>query len=89
MLVKISILVMYTRIFVFRSFRIGAWILSALTIVWSVVCWLPYVLQCTPIEHLWDPSVPGKCINVKGMCTMTAMHFPISNCCQLYISVVP
>lgn len=66
-LVKISILLMYYRIFPLPSFRIAAWILSTTTIIWAMTCWLLLLFQCIPIKRAWDPLVPGKCINIRGI----------------------
>ncbi|MBA7491861.1 hypothetical protein ES702_02409 [subsurface metagenome] len=36
-MIKVSILVMYCRVFPLRLFKIGAWVLSVITVVWSLI----------------------------------------------------
>lgn len=35
--IKVAILVMYCRVFPLRSFKIAAWILSIITVTWSLM----------------------------------------------------
>lgn len=64
--IKISILLMYTRIFPTRGFRIAALVLGSVSVSWVIAIICVSVFQCTPIEKIWDPNVPGTCINLKG-----------------------
>ena len=52
--IKIAILVMYCRMFPVRRFKIAAWVLGILTVVWSVmfifIC--KYEVRRTIITHL-------------------------------------
>lgn len=64
-IVKISILLMYARIFPTRSFRIAAYILGSIVISWVIAIICVSVFQCTPIAKAWDTSLPGTCINLK------------------------
>lgn len=41
--VKVAILVMYCRVFPLRQFRIAAWILSGITVAWSLM----FIFICT------------------------------------------
>ncbi|CZS94155.1 related to integral membrane protein [Rhynchosporium agropyri] len=63
---KISLLLMYLRIFPVRSIRIGAYILGGLSIAWCISIIMVSIFQCTPIEKTWNSSIPGFCINLKG-----------------------
>ncbi|KAJ5885145.1 Aspartate-semialdehyde dehydrogenase [Penicillium taxi] len=65
-IIKISVLMMYRRIFPVRSIKIGGYILGTLTILWviSIVC--VAIFQCDPIAKAYNPFLPGKCISVKG-----------------------
>ncbi len=64
---------MYCRFFPLPVVRIGAWILGILTVIWALLFSLLYILQCTPINHLWDNTVPGTCLNIKGLYLGTAI----------------
>jgi len=60
---KISILLLYLRIFVDRSFRIATHIL-----IWVLIAnWIAFLiassLQCTPFEYQWNKRIEGKCID--------------------------
>jgi hypothetical protein len=66
-LIKIAILVMYCRIFALRSFKIGAWVLSIATVLWSLIFIFVCIFQCTPIAKAYDPTVPGKCVNLRAL----------------------
>ncbi|KAG4440608.1 hypothetical protein IFR05_003925 [Cadophora sp. M221] len=65
-LTKISLLLMYLRIFPVRSIKIGAYILGALSISWCIAIIMVSIFQCTPIERTWNPTIPGHCINLKA-----------------------
>ena len=61
-LVKISILLQYRRIFptpgMQRATTIGLVIICA----WGITDIMMYSMICVPIESLWDRSVPGHCL---------------------------
>lgn len=62
--IKLSILLLYYRIFPLRTYYVWAWILGAFSIAWTVTVVLTSCLQCTPIAYFWDQSIPGgRCIN--------------------------
>lgn len=65
-IVKISILLMYARIFPTRGFRIAAVILGSIVVGWVIAIICVSVFQCTPIAKAWNPTLPGTCINLKG-----------------------
>jgi hypothetical protein len=65
-IVKISILLMYARVFPTRGFRIAAYTLGTIVISWVIAIICVSVFQCTPIARAWDMSLPGTCINLKG-----------------------
>ncbi|KAJ6038829.1 hypothetical protein N7499_003728 [Penicillium canescens] len=65
-IIKISILLMYARIFPTRGFRIAAIILGSIVIGWVVAIICVSVFQCTPLAKAWNPTLSGTCINLKG-----------------------
>ncbi|KAF3396161.1 hypothetical protein F1880_007287 [Penicillium rolfsii] len=65
-IIKISILLMYARIFPTRGFRIAAMILGSIVVGWVIAIIFVSVFQCTPIAKAWNPTLPGTCINLKG-----------------------
>ena len=65
-LTKVSLLLMYCRIFPVPSMRISCWILGTLSVCWCISIIIVCVFQCTPIAKAWNPTIPGHCINLKG-----------------------
>ncbi|KAH6717156.1 hypothetical protein BKA61DRAFT_718958 [Leptodontidium sp. MPI-SDFR-AT-0119] len=65
-LTKVSLLLMYYRIFPIDSMRIGCWILGTLSVCWWISLIMVGIFQCTPIAKAWNPTIPGHCINLKG-----------------------
>ncbi|PVH68152.1 hypothetical protein DL98DRAFT_662305 [Cadophora sp. DSE1049] len=65
-LTKVSLLLMYYRIFPIDSMRISCWILGTLSVCWCISIIMVSIFQCTPIAKAWNPTIPGHCINLKG-----------------------
>lgn len=65
-IIKISILLMYARIFPTRNFRIASYILGAIVVSWVIAIICVSVFQCNPIAKGWNSSLPGTCIDLKG-----------------------
>ncbi|KAH6662056.1 hypothetical protein B0J14DRAFT_611323 [Halenospora varia] len=65
-LTKVSLLLMYCRIFPIDSMRIGCWILGTLSVCWCISIIMVSIFQCRPIAKAWNPTIPGHCINLKG-----------------------
>ncbi|KAF6818058.1 integral membrane protein [Colletotrichum plurivorum] len=70
-LVKWSILALYLAIFPQRKFQIWVHCVSAVNLLNAVAIVLVSCLQCRPLESLWNPAVPGVCINFS--------HFSVFN----------
>lgn len=65
-IIKISVLLMYHRIFPVRYVKIGGLILAAITLAWVISIDLLAIFQCTPIAKAYDRTLPGHCISLKG-----------------------
>ncbi|KAK1144136.1 hypothetical protein N8T08_005798 [Aspergillus melleus] len=63
--IKISILLLYRRIFPIRKFQIASWIVGGLVCSWCLAVFITVMLQCRPISLNWDKSQPGTCIDPK------------------------
>ncbi|CAL3973091.1 unnamed protein product [Diplocarpon coronariae] len=65
--IKISIVLMYYRIFPVRSMKLGAYIMSVITVLW----WIPLIIltqtHCLPHKKLYMPWVPGHCVNEQAL----------------------
>ncbi|PIA92171.1 hypothetical protein CB0940_09437 [Cercospora beticola] len=63
MFAKLSILFQYLRIFPDRRFRRWCWILMAVIVAWTGWAFFSALFACWPIQHFWDDSIPGACLN--------------------------
>ncbi|KAI0183633.1 hypothetical protein EV127DRAFT_516821 [Xylaria flabelliformis] len=65
-LTKLSVLFLYKRIFVSRTFIIVAWAVISLVIAWTISLFFVNLLDCVPIELNWHDyaGASGKCIDI-------------------------
>ncbi|KAH8802576.1 hypothetical protein F5884DRAFT_474588 [Xylogone sp. PMI_703] len=63
---KLSLLLMYYRIFHFRHFRRLAYIIGGFIIAWVICVIFLFIFICVPVQKLWYPQLPGHCINQVG-----------------------
>ena len=57
--IKISLLLLYIRVFPQRAFRLTAYALMGVVAVYCVGCVIFYVGNCRPIQANWTPDLPG------------------------------
>lgn len=63
---KISILLLYLRIFIQKWLRIGCYVLLALVTTYGLISvFYSSVFQCTPVSKAYHKSIPGHCIDVR------------------------
>ncbi|KAI9787990.1 MAG: hypothetical protein M1816_007294 [Peltula sp. TS41687] len=60
---KISVLLLYKRIFTGRTFGIVTWIGIGIVIAWTVAFQFSLLFSCWPIASHWDPTIPFKCVD--------------------------
>jgi hypothetical protein len=63
---KISLLLMYYRIFHVPYFKKMAWAVGGFVMAWVVCITFLFIFICTPVQKLWYPDLPGHCINQVG-----------------------
>ncbi|KLJ13381.1 hypothetical protein EMPG_11670 [Blastomyces silverae] len=63
---KMSILLLYRRIFVTRKFQIAVNIVFAFVVLYFIASVVANILECRPIEKNFDMTIPGKCINITA-----------------------
>ncbi|KAI5917036.1 hypothetical protein F4810DRAFT_698242 [Camillea tinctor] len=66
---KISVLLMYKRIFTSPRFKTIAWILIGLIIAWTITFTFALMFSCTPIASQWDFDLEFTCVNQKALFT--------------------
>ncbi|TGZ82628.1 hypothetical protein EX30DRAFT_305028 [Ascodesmis nigricans] len=65
-IIKVSLLLMYIRIFTIPAFRKVAWTLMCIAVSWAIAINFASAFQCTPVKKAWLPQTPGTCIHVKA-----------------------
>ena len=88
-LTKLSILIQYLRIFVVSLS--GATFYTIQGLIWLNLAYyiattFALVFACNPREKVWNPSVPGSCINQEDLFIITAVVNVITN---ILILVLP
>lgn len=63
---KLSLLLMYYRIFRVPYFKKMAWFVSSFVFAWVICITFLFIFICIPVEKLWYPDIPGRCINQVG-----------------------
>ncbi|TDZ17046.1 Satratoxin biosynthesis SC1 cluster protein 4 [Colletotrichum orbiculare MAFF 240422] len=60
---KLSLLLMYYRIFHIPFFKKMTWAVSIFVFAWVICITFLFIFICVPVEKLWYPDIPGHCIN--------------------------
>lgn len=76
---KLSILLMYYRIFHFAYFRKMAYGIGAFIIAWVICITFLFIFICVPVQKLWYPDLPGHCISQVGTWIANAASTIISD----------
>jgi hypothetical protein len=63
-LTKASIILLYLRIFIQKTFRIICWAMLSIIVAYMIATTAAAIFQCTPIPRAWDKTIPGTCINI-------------------------
>lgn len=65
--VKISILLQYLRVFVNKYFKIVCYVLIATVTACSLWAIFSGFFMCAPVQHFWDKTIEGTCLNRLGV----------------------
>lgn len=61
---KLSLLVLYHRVFsVSRTCTHWIYFLGTIQVLWCLAMVFVRCFMCTPVHKVWEPTVPGTCIN--------------------------
>ncbi|KOS23296.1 hypothetical protein ESCO_003405 [Escovopsis weberi] len=60
---KLSVLLMYYRIFDFAPFRRMAFWVAGFVILWAICASLLTIFVCVPFAKIWHPELPGHCMS--------------------------
>jgi hypothetical protein len=91
---KISVCLFLMRITIQR---LHIWILytvMVLTVLAGLVFMFLMLLQCKPLSYFWtraymDPSIPGYCISIDIIITMTYVYSAFSALCDFTVGILP
>ncbi|EAU31185.1 predicted protein [Aspergillus terreus NIH2624] len=64
---KASILMQYFRVFPTKRMRVVCWVLIGVLATYGSWAVLSAFLNCIPVAKFWNPTLPGYCINQKGL----------------------
>ncbi|KAK2016456.1 integral membrane protein [Colletotrichum eremochloae] len=60
---KLSLMLMYYRIFHIPFFKKMTWFVITFVFAWVICITFLFIFICVPVEKLWYPQLPGHCIN--------------------------
>jgi hypothetical protein len=60
---KISLILLYMRVFIAKKFRLLCYIALAIVVSSGIATTFATVLQCVPLERSWNKAVDGTCID--------------------------
>ena len=63
--IKVSILLLYRRIFPTQSFRLASLLVGLLVLTWMIATLTVQIFSCKPIEASWKPALAKYCIDTK------------------------
>lgn len=84
---KLSLLMMYYRIFRFPYFKKWAYIIGAFIIAWVICVTFLFIFICVPVQKLWYPQIPGRCINQVGTWIANALSTIVSDLATLILPI--
>jgi hypothetical protein len=85
--VKISLLLFYVRIFSIRKFRVAAYVVMTVVVMWWISVVLEEFLLCRPFAYNWDRSIEnGVCGNVEAAYTAAGI---INLCTDVMALILP
>jgi hypothetical protein len=89
-LLKCSVICFYLRIFGDKtSFRISAYIVIAIIIMWAVSVVLEALLLCRPLAFNWDPTIPGGVCGERNAAYITSGVLNVVTDCMTISLPVP
>ena len=66
MLIKLSYLTLYLRHAITTAAKSVVYFLMALVSAFGIATAITSMALCIPYEKLWNPDLPGRCVNIKS-----------------------
>jgi len=87
-IIKYSALFFYQRVFRShdRGFNIAIYTGHALITAWLIFAVPSITFQCTPIHRLWNPTIPGHCLNTYAWYLASGIF---DSLLDMYVLVLP
>ena len=63
---KLSVLLLYYRVFHVDGFRKQALIVGGAVLAWTVCITFLFIFTCVPVEKFWHSEIEGRCISQVG-----------------------
>lgn len=64
---KLSLLLMYYRIFRTPAFKKVVICVGAFVVCWAFTATILFTFICVPVQKLWYPDIPGHCVSELGV----------------------
>ncbi|KAB5513511.1 integral membrane protein [Coniochaeta sp. 2T2.1] len=84
---KLSIGMMYLRIFPGRRFRVAVWSVMAITVTYTLVAVLLTVFSCNPIDKAWNKFMPGTCLASRSIWYSTSIMILLTDIMVIALSI--
>lgn len=84
---KLSLLLMYYRIFHFPYFKRWAYIIGTFVVLWVICITFLFIFICVPVQKLWYPQLPGHCINQVSTWVANATSTILSDVATLLLPI--
>lgn len=70
--IKMSVLLMYYRVFKVQSFKRVVFAVSGALLIWFIITFFVTLFKCNPISSSWDWQQQGTCVNHRVLFLATA-----------------
>jgi hypothetical protein len=86
---KVSVILLYLRIFVSRTFRLAAFAVLFVVVGYGIGGIAATIWQCVPIQGAWDKNTPATCINSDVFWVAYAALNIITDIMVLALPIIP
>ena len=69
MATKVSILLLYRRLFPMRNFVRILWAVGIFVAICNAVTIIVLIFQCVPVEATWHREIPARCVDLSAALT--------------------
>lgn len=76
---------LYHRIFITPAFRLATKIIGVIITFWWIGTILADILICIPVEHGWNPTIPGHCVNKKLLFIIPPIPWIVTDLAVLFM----